>query len=745
MIKILIKGEALDLPEGFSMAVEDTNPIFNDQGSQSIPATIPPTRRNNRLTGHPGRVDNSDNPNDPERTCIIENGAYQRRGTLNYTSANSRDGITFNVGFDNSTAYEKWKNKKLTELSTLPTWEHSSLSALLYDLNAIYHNANPKTNPLAVFPIVTAIDKEGWLEGYTGSVIDPEKIEVLNMWTRTAMQYKELRSISTVTRTIDGKVTEVSVPENYGFTPFVRVWRVLELIFSDLGMTIAANPFKTDTDLSRLVVLNNCADSCCQKDVKYFDLMPDVTVEAFMAALWARFGLVYYVDFSTCRVTLAFIGEIINKSVQMDLSGIITEPPVVNYDKGKYVKLSASTSIDCAEPETERFEDFFKKFDSSEIGDSNVVNSGNIQFTFHRKTAVWSRYDTINKKRKDGSTSFFNWDPKTPGVEAEEITSDDEFVPLAHIQIRKTAYGTYGDFADDVPFYLKGMRHNHSYIKGSDGPEGGDTPLAFMFAFTGIEASYDSTEGRFASVTGDTFKNGTQHTTSLLFQYKGGLFDKYWRQYDEILRHGARTIEIKGRLKLQEVQQLDMFRPVMFRGVRCLIDTVNYSLPGGREVAVEIKLRTIQTQGTYDIAAEQNIPDFTLLDTDFYWQYQSDTLQTVYYSNESKNAAIRAWEKANPDYQAPNIYTWPGLAEPISVQKTGLTWENDPYNADGTCNSAGQQRTRQYQARATYRIWELYDVSEGDQENPDYEPGEIPLGEITITINYTVTLVGAHR
>ena len=28
MIKILIKGEALDLPEGFSMAVEDTNPIF---------------------------------------------------------------------------------------------------------------------------------------------------------------------------------------------------------------------------------------------------------------------------------------------------------------------------------------------------------------------------------------------------------------------------------------------------------------------------------------------------------------------------------------------------------------------------------------------------------------------------------------------------------------------------------------------------------------------------------------------
>ncbi len=28
----------------------------------------------------------------------------------------------------------------------------------------------------------------------------------------------------------------------------------------------------------------------------------------------------------------------------------------------------------------------------------------------------------------------------------------------------------------------EGYASNHSYIKGSDGPEGGDTPLAFMFA-----------------------------------------------------------------------------------------------------------------------------------------------------------------------------------------------------------------------------------------------------------------------
>ena len=106
-MEITINGEALDLPSDFSIEIEDSNPIYNERGSQSIPATVPTTRRNNRILSFPARIDAGIDPNNPERIAQIQDGAYIRRGAMNITEAGKKEGITFNVRFDNSTAYAK--------------------------------------------------------------------------------------------------------------------------------------------------------------------------------------------------------------------------------------------------------------------------------------------------------------------------------------------------------------------------------------------------------------------------------------------------------------------------------------------------------------------------------------------------------------------------------------------------------------------------------------------------------------
>lgn len=123
MIEIRINGESLDLPEGFSMQVDDSNPIFNDRGSQSLPATVPVTARNVRLLGAPFRLDAASDPNDPATMADVVCGAYLRRGTINVIGAGREEGISFNIGFDNSTAYAAWESRKLSELSGLPVHE----------------------------------------------------------------------------------------------------------------------------------------------------------------------------------------------------------------------------------------------------------------------------------------------------------------------------------------------------------------------------------------------------------------------------------------------------------------------------------------------------------------------------------------------------------------------------------------------------------------------------------------------
>ena len=80
MLEIRINNEPLDLPAGFSVELEDTNPIFNKRGSQSVPATVPATSMNERLLAFPARIDTGEDPNKPERVAVVSDGAYVRRG-----------------------------------------------------------------------------------------------------------------------------------------------------------------------------------------------------------------------------------------------------------------------------------------------------------------------------------------------------------------------------------------------------------------------------------------------------------------------------------------------------------------------------------------------------------------------------------------------------------------------------------------------------------------------------------------
>ena len=167
MIEIDVNGDVLDLPSGFTIEIEDSNPIFNERGSQSVPATVPATSLNSRVLKFPYRIDSAFDPNNPEQTVRIVNGAYIRSGMLNVTEARRGESITFNVGFDNSTAYAKWQQKKLAELSDLPvrTMPEDPSGPNFYEqdwvaleLARIYQTADPQTEDLAVFPL--AVGKE---------------------------------------------------------------------------------------------------------------------------------------------------------------------------------------------------------------------------------------------------------------------------------------------------------------------------------------------------------------------------------------------------------------------------------------------------------------------------------------------------------------------------------------------------------------------------------------------------------
>lgn len=801
MLEIKTKGEAVDLPSGFSIEIEDSNPIFNDIGSQSIPATVPATRRNIRLLDAPYRIDSGEDPNLPERKAEVVEGAYRRTGSLNITEAGKGEGITFNVGFDNSTAYMKWRQRKLSEISGLPVYtpgegQGTPVYNLLDELYRNYREADPQATDFAVFPV--AINKETDGSGSN----EKEYWEILNVPTST-----DLRQPATVKRLIDGTVTEVSIPQGYMVSPFLRVWRVLEFIFEDLELIIRSNPFKEDRELSRLVILNNAADSVCLGKIRYSDLMPDSTVEEFLNALWVRFGLVYHIDYTTGEVSLKLLKDILDNPDSNALDGYSTAREKITYDERQYIKLTAATGLEGAAPATERFEDFIKGLDvtkvhmgtnvkdwrmtgsqndpkwdgdvgegyydqdeydpwedpdfddrddwwddrdddrdyystRSEIKTLAATSSEAQRNTFLARefvTGLWYKLDATNGTIRQSSTSNFDWDPQPEGITAYELSSDDEFIALA--RVANSGTGTGNTFNAVCPLFLCGCRHYHSYIKESGEDENGaETPLSFAFAYT----IGKKTIGRLTPESDQggpmTLDDGTKPTISLLFQFRDGLFARYWKKYDEILRHGNRSVDLSARINKLALQRMNLFEPYSLKGVRVLIDTMTYALPSGKDVAVDMKLRTIQTQGSYDIDKEQNIPNFasaarhlalflyketygTALDTDKIRQLAADLFDAEGYE--------RRWEG---DY----YYFVDGRGAKLkSISRESLTWQNDPNLPTPSAQGQHYIIENRYIARLTYDIYEVHAKSIDAEE---YFLSAEPIGSATARVVYRVEL-----
>lgn len=734
MLEIKINNERLDLPEKVSLDIEDTNPIFNERGSQSLPLTVPPTARNRRLLSFPDLLHNTVAPNSPMKSATVVCKSYQRQGAVNITSAARSQGVTFNIGFDNSTAYEKWQNKKLADLADLPVVV-KPVPELLEWLTSRGRNCQPQDEGLAVFEVVLS------------------KAESPNSSDDTQFYVYETLNYSLALRNKDGSLkfsqlidktlTSIVAPAGYGVSPFLKVWRLLELAFADLGVTITENPIKDDPDLNRLVILNNTMDGVATGRLDYAELMPDCTVAELMNALWVRFGLTYIVNSETRTVRLRFIKDIINDRSSHDFDDEITALEAITYESPKYVKLSAGTSFEGAEPPSERFEDFIGRANRPKYVGAQVAKwlQGDAKIRLipwdsratealgcEINTGRWYRLDTENLKAKSAGSSFFNWDPQPDDCEALELSSVDECVPVEYVDSEsKDPAMTWYPAENLLPMYLCGCRHRHSALKGADSDdddEKNETPLAFMFAYLRNRKGV----GRIAPEIGgvddgdeDFDLEGERPRLSLYFQFKDGLFANFWREYDEMVRHSNRFVEVPARLSFTSLRGIDMLEPVRLRSVRCLIDSFKYSLPADKTAAVDIKLRAIQPQGAYDIIAEQSAAPINWSAGRLEWKLINTNIDEVRASISNADVIKKFKEKTGyrDYYDDNNVYHYLSAEHSVYFKQVGgeTAWADNPPSVSPTDNLKVIGK-----GFAVSIIFEIYEVIETSSSTHELQP-----------------------
>ena len=129
------------------------------------------------------------------------------------------------------------------------------------------------------------------------------------------------------------------------------------------------------------------------------------------------------------------------------------------------------------------------------------------------------------------------------------------------------------------------------------------------------------------------------------------LFANFWKGFDEILRHGNRSVEMKARFSKPELLRLDMLNAVSVGNIPCLLDTVGYQLPATGELIADLQLRTLATSGNYDIESEQGIPAVEPAKMIYKWKYVSDNLAEILEQPATVQAAIDKYTQDHPEYQ----------------------------------------------------------------------------------------------
>jgi len=357
---ILNNGQTLDTNPEMDIEFKLTSPVFSrETGSQTISDTLPPTGKNRSELGFPGRTDNSYR-NNTTFPIIVEDGSFIQPGEMAVHGTDEDGNILFNIGLDEGSMYAMMKEKKISELDNFYVYAPLG-STLKYKIQLcvqlLCENAAVIDNEYAFFPVVL---KQDVIDNFPYSFIlntrktDNNGVPVPNINSHNDVSWES----RTIKQVINGVVANIDLPDGYGIAPFLKVWKVIEIIFENFGYKVIQNPFKTDFQLKLLTALHNVVDGLCMGTINYQHFVPDVPIIDFLDSLFYKFGAVYFVNSRTKEINIKLLKDILKDNNYNDITALKSNRLAWNNVPPKQLKLTANNGIAETQTLVSTFEEF---------------------------------------------------------------------------------------------------------------------------------------------------------------------------------------------------------------------------------------------------------------------------------------------------------------------------------------------------------------------------------------------------
>ncbi|MBP3662352.1 MAG: hypothetical protein J6J25_04515 [Bacteroidales bacterium] len=569
-MKLFTERGTFALPSDFSFEIERTNPIFSDEGSGTLPFTLPPTKDNLLVADNPEALARKYAiENDYE--CVLQHGDYQVRGRLVVSSV-SKEGISGSIILFESGLYKEYKDASLKNIFGTDVYIYNSTVDTLCQL--LQHNnestiSKPEDDDyrpeeLAVFPVVGMFAETYrlWLNG---------RIDISD---EGGISYGDFEYAA---RSIKVGEDTYNVPKGYGITAFPYLAYILEELFKRMYYTVVRNDFRKQP-FYNIVLINNVADAICAGKLYYKDMVPDMNVSDFLEWLYNKFGAV--VTVSGKEVSIVILACVLDSPFDIDLTEFADDDESISIPEVSSVSISLDTSLDTAEPVDDTYDNAVHT-----VGNFTTVANYNLV----KDTGIYYYVQNLGKfyyKGTDGTIKItseaFNFNGGYSwNIQTESLKTDDLYTPMYPLNNYKPSKAT--------PF-VGPVTHYHTAIKDSEEEEEINHPLMICWAYysgglrCGTVCGYDANGNRLTYGPDDLPLPALSPT---------GLYTLCWQKYNDMLVNTAQEISVTVHLPYSMLKDLDLSIPKRYKGHKVLIKSISYTLSDAGVAYGQAKLQLI--------------------------------------------------------------------------------------------------------------------------------------------------------
>lgn len=596
----LEKGEDYNLRPDTQIQVERTNPFFNDFGEQTTPLELPASERNRRILGFPDSFGRRVKMEAAD--VAIQDGEYFAQCRQMVLSAQYRGSISTAFYINDGSFYSRIQKVKLKDIfkdEFIP-----GVNTVEQGIAFCRSLRDNKNEQYTIFPVLLT-DDSGVNLGFNYKFLNAYgkdtglKSKAKWMWKDGKMSYVNYTTVSAflpdindsdcdfynaIQRTEYVNEIPITLAPGYYISPFIRVNYLLQRIFAYFGYTLQSNFFTQTEPFTKMVVINNVIDVLVNGKIRLSDLVPDSTCADFLTVIRKKFCCEFTSDEGQHTANIIFLRDTLNALPENDLTSCVTQEPIVVYKTEKDYKRITLDAEDKLDTDiSDSYDDIDAMVKACPGAYFNPVDGA-----FYKQG--WSGDYEVITKIGEASQAY-----NTGG----ELETKELKIPELIPEFRKLTYKATVD-DEDVECDLGNHLYIGSYIArnskmvvagedketASESASKQKTILAFSYLSEGRP------EGTISAYDIHNAEHPKIFDYALYYNGPFGIFEKFYRDYDLLLRNSLHEMKVKLLLSQSQKQNLPAYAKVMIRGVALFFNKLKFTL-GGKNEPVESELYSI--------------------------------------------------------------------------------------------------------------------------------------------------------